>query len=270
MDKRVITIIIFFAILAVLLIIGATVFVVRDVQVSFATVEESTVITSEEIIQASEIKTGKNIFAISESKAVANIEQVYPAVKVINIERKFPSIIIVHVTARIPVMVVKISGHEKYAMLDREMFVMQILTAEEILVREAQFGRKLTKADYELSLSEVVTGEIIAEEGSDMNVLAQNIVVAFEKQGLVNGEFSDFIVGLKIRQEIHSSAYEITLKTRTGVDLRFEDGDINKKVDLAYKWYCNEIKEKGSDADEVTTGYIIYNNEIDNFVWYRY
>ncbi|HKL94707.1 MAG TPA: FtsQ-type POTRA domain-containing protein [Clostridia bacterium] len=273
MDKRVITIIIFFAVLAVLLIIGATVFVVRDVEVSFATAEESNVITSDEIITASQISTGKNIFAISETRAVSNIEQAYPAVKVINIERKFPSTIIVHITARIPVMAVKISGQDKYAMLDREMFVMQIVSADELVLREVQYKRALTKTNYELQAKDVALGEIILEKASIMNVLSQHLIVAFEKQGLLNKEFSDFIVNINIVQEAHSSAYNLTLKTRTGVDIMFEDGDFDEKVAMAYSWYCDEIERKGSDSDTVTSGYIIYNNGVDNqgyFSWYRY
>lgn len=275
MDKRVVTIIIFFAVFAVLLIIGATVFVVRDIEVSFATAEEANVITSEEIMAASEIETGRNIFAISETRAVFNIEKAHPAIKVINIERKFPSTIIIHVTARIPILAVQISGGQNYAMLDREMFVVEVVSQAELIARETQFGYSLTRAGYQLDAADVILGEVVDEDASNENVITQNLIVAFEKQNLLNQEFSDFIAEVKVTRESGRSVYDVAMTTRSGLDILFEaNSDLKDEVRLSYAWYCAEIARVGSNAESVTTGYIAYISDDDNedgyFTWYRY
>jgi hypothetical protein len=275
MDKRTVTIIVFFAVLAVLLILGATVFVVRDVEVSFASDDEKNVIDSQLITQSSGIESGKNIFALSEAKAVKSIEQAHPAIKVINIERKFPSTVVIHVTVRIPVVAVKIEGQTNFAMLDREMFVVQILSGEELLAREAQLGYELSLTNYELKAAQVTVGQRVPENAKNENIIAQNIIAAYAKLNLVNRNFCDFISRIYITKEVGRSIYDITLRTVSGVDIKFEaTGNISEKARLSYLWYQNEVREKGLNAESVKEGYIVYisaENEKDSyFAWYRY
>lgn len=278
MDKRVVTIIAFFAVFALLLIIGATVFVVRDVQVSFLSADESNVIASEDILSSSGITAGRNIFAVSEIKAVSSIESAHPAIKVINIERKFPSTIIIHVTVRIPIIAVKVKDQNNYAMLDREMFVVQILSLNELTEREKQLGYSLTRVNYELSETNVKLGHTVPASASNENAVVQNLIVAYEKENLLNKEFCGFVKRIFITKEVGRSIYDVTMDTVSGVDIKFEaSGNLLDKANLSYKWYLNEKLTLGPSAESLTSGYIVYIPPTVNdgkskgyFTWYRY
>ncbi len=270
LDKRAITLIVFFVVFAITLIVCGTLFIVRDVQVSYATDYEKNFITASEIVDASQIKFGKSIFVVSESNSVSAIEGKYPAVKVINIERKFPSKIIIHITLRTPIYAVKIKDKDLYAELDREMFVVKKVTS-------AELDDNLTKVNYELQDEKVVVGKVVAENVSRENIIAQNIAIAFEDEKIANKAFCDFVKHVSI--SIDDNAYSVEVTINTGLKILFSTSEFDKagidnKISLAYKWYLAEIDKNGSGSDKLTSGcYIEYKavgaNPVGEFFWYR-
>ena len=64
-DGRILALIIAFAIIAVVLILFATVFLVRDISVGYSVKGEETVVSQKQIVDASGIKLNKNILYVN-------------------------------------------------------------------------------------------------------------------------------------------------------------------------------------------------------------
>lgn len=112
---------IFFGIIAIFIILCFTVFTVKTVQVEFAT-SQSHAWSEEEIISSAEIPMGKNILFFSKQGHVDKLEKKYPYLEVINIETVFPSKLVIHCAEREEIFAVQ--REEDYIILDDEFKVL--------------------------------------------------------------------------------------------------------------------------------------------------
>lgn len=121
MKKRLVILFICLFLVAVVLILNGTLFVVRSIDAAEYYGEE---FDKEKVISSCGIQTGKNIFTISEDLVIKNIEINNPLLKVLAVARNFPDSIEITVMRRKPLLC--IAYKDKYCIVDRELSVMEI------------------------------------------------------------------------------------------------------------------------------------------------
>ena len=90
--------ILFFIVLVIVL--GSTVFSVKEVSLNFMSEKVNVHDTDEEIIQNSELKVTGSIFLVNKTQIKETIQKTYPYIRVINVESVFPDKIIINVAER--------------------------------------------------------------------------------------------------------------------------------------------------------------------------
>lgn len=246
-DGRILALIIAFAIIAVVLILFATVFLVRDISVGYSVKGEESVVSRQQIIDASGIKTNKNILFISESEATANIQSKYPQIKVINIERKFPSEVIIYVTVRVPVVKVELDDG-LFALLDREMSVVDVMTVDEVSAFETEKNYTLTSVRFTLKSAAVKIGKIVSPSSSPELCVVQNCIMALENLDILNQSFCSFITNVSVEpndKTLYADGdYVATLKTSDGVDIKISSLSTGSLIAGAYEKYESLSEEQ--------------------------
>ena len=246
-DGRILALIIAFAIIAVVLILFATVFLVRDISVGYSVKGEESVVSRQQIIDASGIKTNKNILFISESEATANIQSKYPQIKVINIERKFPSEVIIYVTVRVPVVKVELDDG-LFALLDRDMSVVDVMTVDEVSAFETEKNYNLTSVGFTLKSAAVKIGKIVSPSSSPELCVVQNCIMALENLDILNQSFCSFITNVSVEpndKTLYADGdYVATLKTSDGVDIKISSLSTGSLIAGAYEKYESLSEEQ--------------------------
>ena len=110
--KRLIILCSILSVLAVLIILTSTVFMLSSVKVNFL-MNEMQVLSeadAEGIIKSAKFNYGTNILFAKFNKQSARIEKAYPFTNVYKIERKFPNKLIVHIVERSPAVHIKQDG----------------------------------------------------------------------------------------------------------------------------------------------------------------
>ncbi len=274
MDKRVLALIIIFAIIAITLILCATVFLLRNVEVGYSAVGEDAVVSKEEIIAASGLKPNKNVLFINEKQIVSNVQQKYPQVKVINVERVFPNKVIIYVTVRVPILAVSVG--DEFALIDREMFVTDIVSSDELIQKQNAYGYEFIRVNFSLPSEKAVQGKQIAADVSKELCVVQNVIAGYENLdddlGLLNQNLRSFVESVKVVENdgsVYSDGEYIALiKTSTGVEIRLPSVNLGKLINLSYDWYNNLIDSSNAeDVSKLNSGFVIYKNE--KFVWYE-
>ncbi|HPD02197.1 MAG TPA: FtsQ-type POTRA domain-containing protein [Eubacteriales bacterium] len=263
MNKRLITLLIFLAVTVVVVILNFTVFTVSSVEVKFA--GEGGHISEDEILEAAAIKPANNIFTISEHLVVSRIQSKLPSVKVINIERVFPNKIIIHVAVRHPVLAFKAVGTDTFALVDREFCVVEVLESSALAQSETEDG-PITKTNVEISSENLKAGINLIDTQRSEIIILQNIVAAFENLEIYGGAFSAFV------SEINLDAEKLTVSTRSGVAFEISASAltvISERISAAYGWYQSASSSEDAEVrGRVTHGFIRYDAELSEFVWY--
>ena len=129
--KRLIAIFIILAIVTLIVILGSVVFTVQSVSVDFLTTRiYSQNITDEEIISTANIPYSKSVFTLEKDVYTQALEKQYPYLKVESIETKFPNKISIHLSEREPLYAININDTGDYAILDKELKVLQLSTSD--------------------------------------------------------------------------------------------------------------------------------------------
>ncbi|MGN0795567.1 MAG: FtsQ-type POTRA domain-containing protein [Christensenellales bacterium] len=274
MDKRVLALIIIFAIIALTLILCATVFLLRDIEVGYAVKGEEAIVSSEEIISASGLKLNKNVLFISEKQIVSNIQTKYPQVKVINVERVFPNKVIIYVTVRVPVVAVSVG--DSFALLDREMFVTDILSQQELEDRQSEYGYEFIKVNFSIPSEKAVKGRQIPSDVSAELCVVQNVIAGYENLGLLNQNLRSFVEKIDVIANdgtYSEGEYMAKIKTVTGVELRLPSVNLGKYINSSYEWYNGIISSSDSEElKKLNGGYVIYTGTSANnfgYVWFE-
>lgn len=274
MDKRVLTLIIIFAVIALALILCATVFLLRHIEVGYARSGEENILSKDKIIAASGLKINKNVLFIKEKQIIANIQAKYPQVKVTNVERVFPNKVIIYVTVRVPILAVK--AGEKYALLDREMFVTDLVDEIELKNKSEEYGYEFLTVDFTLPSDKAVVGKQVSADVSKELCVVQNVIAGYENlgenHGFLNQDVCSFIKRIEIGENnkaVYSEGdYIAKIFTVTGVEFRLPSVNLWKMLSGSYKWYSNTLVSSDvSDAKKLNGGFVIFNGE--KFVWYE-
>lgn len=270
MDKRVLTLIIIFAVIALALILCATVFLLRHIEVGYTTSGEENILSKDKIIAASGLKINKNVLFIKEKQIIANIQAKYPQVKVTNVERVFPNKVIIYVTVRVPILAVK--AGEKYALLDREMFVTDLISESELKNKSKEYGYEFLTVDFTLPSDKAVVGKQVSADVSKELCVVQNVIAGYENLGFLNQDVCSFIKRIEIvenNKAVYSEGdYIAKIFTVTGVEFRLPSVNLGKMLSGSYKWYSDtSVSSDVSDAKKLNGGFVIFNGE--KFVWYE-
>lgn len=274
MDKRVLTLIIIFAVIALALILCATVFLLRHIEVGYTTSGEENILSEDKIIAASGLKINKNVLFIKEKQIIANIQSKYPQVKVTNVERVFPNKVIIYVTVRVPILAVK--AGEKYALLDREMFVTDLISESELKNKSKEYGYEFLTVDFTLPSDKAVVGKQVSADVSKELCVVQNVIAGYENlgenHGFLNQDVCSFIKRIEIGENnkaVYSEGdYIAKIFTVTGVEFRLPSVNLWKMLSGSYKWYSDTLVSSDvSDAKKLNGGFVIFNGE--KFVWYE-
>lgn len=266
MDKRVLTLIIIFAVIALALILCATVFLLRHIEVGYERSGEENIISKDKIIAASGLKINKNVLFIKEKQIIANIQAKYPQVKVTNVERVFPNKVIIYVTVRVPILAVK--AGEKYALLDREMFVTDLISESELKNKSKEYGYEFLTVDFTLPSGKVIVGKQVSADVSKELCVVQNVIAGYENLDFVNQYVCSFIKRIEIvenNKAVYSEGdYVAKIFTVRGVEFRLPSVNLGKMLSGSHKWYSDT--SVSSDV-KLNGGFVIFNGE--KFVWYE-
>lgn len=262
MNKRMVTLCVGFALIAIVLILNGTVFSVDQISVEFdqPQTEEEQIRLSEEVVKASGLEKGKNVFIVSESTMVRNIQSAVPSVRVLGIERVFPNKIVIYASKRIAVLAIPFKQGQQntnsYAIVDCDMVVLAIKD-------------KLLEGIASVSGFELV-GNLNIQPGNVLDVAfgeeifyLQNISMSFRYAGLSSDEIVAFVSDVSFSDNI------LHIKARSGVDIilgsvrDLTTEVIKQRISKVYEWY------KGYDetSPEILGGYVVYNPNLGDFVW---
>lgn len=262
MNKRMVTLCVGFALIAIVLILNGTVFSVNQISVQFdqAQTAEEQLSLSEEVINASGLKEGKNVFIVSESTMVRNIQTAVPSVRVLGIERVFPNKIVIYASKRIAVMAIPFKQGQQnnysYAVVDCDMVVLSIKD-------------KLPEGLASVSGFELV-GNYNIQPGNVLDLAfgeeifyLQNISMSFQYAGLTPDEIVAFISDVTFADNI------LHIKARSGVDIilgsvrDLSTEVIKERIKKVYQWY----KSYDESSPEILGGYVVYNPNLGDYVW---
>ena len=126
MNKRIIVLLMCLIIVIIPVVLFSAVFVVRDVDV--VGIGDEFEFDENKLAADSGIPSGSSIFILSESAARHNIELKNPTIKVVNIERIFPNKVVVNITKRVPMIAINVKSTSMYALVDRELRVVDIVS----------------------------------------------------------------------------------------------------------------------------------------------
>lgn len=233
MTKRTTILFVCLIILAILLILNGTVFVVKDVAVvDYYGQEES--LDKPKIAELSKV-SGNNIFTISESVAIKNIESVMPEVKVVEVVRQFPSSIKIVVHKRVPILGIK-NGDSGFIVVDREC---QVLTGVNSL---EESDVDLIEVDG-VTISKATLGEKLSLKGNSFVRLTQ-IIDSFERIGEQGYRDANLCL---IVEKISFAGDNVSIKMEEGVELRFDASvDCLKKLQVLVSCYNDKPEYRSS------------------------
>lgn len=131
MKKRtIISLSIFFGIIALILLSFWTLFGLKSISVDCETTTKNLTVNESEIVEASGLKKGSCVLFESKKKARQNIENYvsknenFAYINIINIETKFPNKIVIHIAEREELFAVSWQG--KFLICDRDFVVLRI------------------------------------------------------------------------------------------------------------------------------------------------
>lgn len=191
-------------------------------------VEGNTVLTAEEIIQLSELAPGTNIMKVQTADAVSRLE-LHPSIKRAAIKRKLPNSLIINIIERSPLALVV--GQGGFIAVDEEGYYIK-------KINDLQ--------DNKMPIISSVSVDDNVRPGQRLET--SGLTAAINLIKLVKTEFL-----VHIAEVIAPSQYSLTLKTVSGVEVRFgEPVDIERKIQIMEKL----LFENGASINSQTVEYI--------------
>ncbi len=215
MNKRLIIVFVCMAVFVLTLVVGAVVFSINDVDILLAS-DENVAFDKTKILDTSGIKKGQSIFTIDKELACSKIEKQFPELKV-EISRAFPNKVRIHLWTRTAIFKVQLNDSDKYAILDRELKVVKIVSGGEAYMK----GELIPLENYNLNGSEEILGDFIKDDNIDLNALRQ-VIEALEGLGVTNEripatfERFEFVTSQKLKMK---STLGITLVINTNANI---------------------------------------------------
>lgn len=214
MNKRLVIIFACIAVFVLILVVGAVVFTVSDVNILLSS-EQTIAFDKTKILQTSGIKKGQSVFTIDAEEASGKIEKQFPMLKVVKIERVFPNKVRINLDVRTPIIKVKIAGSDNYCVMDRELKIVAIVDNDS----DTYEGNNLLSIEnYEYTADENCLGDFASGDKTIDNI--KEILGALETRELVNSRvpatFEKFVV--ESEAILMQSKLGIMLLIRTNTD----------------------------------------------------
>ena len=204
MNKRMMVILIFLIVIAVILVICGTLFRVKSITVDCA---QNDRFTSKDITVAADSAMYKNIITVSKDSIEQNIEKSVPYAKVAYVEKCATSTLVIHVQTRYEIVAIKLAADAGYLLADRDMKVLR--TAKE-LPENACFIRGV-----EIASDRAVAGTFLTDKDFNDCTLLKNMIslacleipaLAIEDRFVTYFRCIDFSNQAEIRVETTDSA----------------------------------------------------------------
>ncbi len=247
MSKKLVGIIITIVVVAVLITVACLVFMINGIEVESAS---DTVLTStdiDSIIEDSKIVNHSSVFGVDEEIATSNIEALHPYVKVISIERKFPSKVCINVSKRTAVFAYPIEDGSTYALLDREMKVLEIVSDLNEYKNQNKYVTVLSGA----SSTAVQTGTFLTLPWLS-NILS--VAEKLDNIHFINKRFATFIPEIKYVENGENSYYFLTTNTGVTFVLNNNTLSIGEHFSTQYSNYINVLT-----SSQKQSGYVVIN-----------
>jgi len=250
--KRLIIISSILSVLAVMIVLASTVFMLRSVEVDIVSSNNSVIseAQSDEIIKAAKFNYGGNVLFMNFSKQTERIEESFSYVKVEKIERKFPNKIVVHISERTPAAYAETDQY--VYVLDKDLKILNVVAKAEFnsenpslpqsallvpkinitIPETAHAGAKLNDAEARYILQSIVAG--VLKSGGEMIELSE-ISLSYEES-----------THLRILVSVHNRTLKIRFK---GKD------DLETKVWTGYYEYCQTADSAGVFEQLTETDY---------------
>lgn len=250
MNKRVAILFACIAIFIVLVVLGAAVFVVREITVL---APETLAELKPKIVSDSNIKQNTSIFSLSEERVAKSIEKSNPYVMVVDVERVFPNSVRIRVEERKPIIGVKLENDGRTVLLDEELKILEIT--------DNVVNYKIVPINgYILSgIGNESVGSKIADN-SDTYVLSElsEIIAAMKPHGFIGVRFAAFIKSINLEYNnlvIMKTVYGAEIVMRTNTTL-----SASQQFDSLYSYFCNlsDKNVKGYIYVDKATGVGVY------------
>lgn len=229
MTKKKLTLFICLLVVALLLVLNGTLFVVRDIEVIDYRGEQTGM--DKQLIAEYAGITGKNIFTVSEKIAKENVEKMMPYVKVEDIVRKFPWSVEIVVSMRVDIIAIKNSDNG-YAIIDKDGVVMKNTATLDEFEPIAVFNTETPVT--------AAIGQVIGLDTSTLNRIKQ-IVTTFEQMGDAGYRYKNFC---RVVETITFEDVSVSIKMREGATLVYDsDEDATNKLHALVS-YLNSHPEK--------------------------
>ncbi len=251
MNKRLIIAFICLVVIAIPIIVISAVFTVGSIDV--IAIGDGFEYDEEAIIENTGIKLGSSIFTVSEKKAIDNVESKDPTIKVVNIERIFPNKVVLNIVKRIPIVAIKTK--DAYALIDREMRVVEItdtLAGRDLVIYE---GYTLDKEGLDLS-------GIIELPKSNLGVyILDGIVKGFVAKEYVNSRLPAIVRSVSVNYDL--SIASVNIETGTSFEI-FVNSNVSIKDQLVSVIGIYE-KDREDESSRIKSG--AYYFDTDNNAW---
>ena len=178
--KKLVIISVILSVIAVMIVLASTVFMLKSVTVDIVS-ENNEVVAEKDadaIIKKAKFNYGGNVLFMNFSKQIARIESAFPYVKVEKIERKFPNKAILHISERTPAAYTT-TGEFVY-ILDKELKVLDCLYASDFNAGNENLpasALNVPKIDLEIergtSAGQIVNNQIV-------KLVVQSIILGLE------------------------------------------------------------------------------------------
>ena len=230
-NRRLLTLLIVFACIAVLIVLCSSAFSVKEITITGESLE-GTDMTKENLIDSLGIKSTTNIFLVKRSKCLENLERRFPYIKVNKIDKKLPDGIEVNISIRKEMYLVKIQDG-LYAYLDGEGRVLKVCEANPI-------GSTIYPCLVYFNGMSIDRENFI--EGTDADIpllyVLQDMATALNKEGC---SVEDSYNLLKQATIISGYSTHLEIETNYGLtlEIRKADADLCEKLEYALEVYKN-------------------------------
>lgn len=255
MNKRLIIVFVCIAIFVLVLVMGAVIFTINDVDILLSS-NDNVAFDKTQILNTSGIKQGQSVFTINEKQASEKIEKQFPKLKVVKIERAFPNKVRVHLDVRKPILKMKVKNTDTYIVLDRELKIIDKTNdnTDKYLDKTITL---ISGLDFDANNSKDCLGDFLQTDDQNISAL-KKVIAEMEKFQVVNERFCATFDKIFV-----DKAKSITLKSVLGISIVVRTNttvDVAKQTDLLFnKFY-------GMSGDERENKAFIYVNNNGSLV----
>ena len=247
--KRLIILCSILSVIAVLIVLASTVFMLSSVKVNFleSGMQVLSELDAQQIVKSGKFKYGSNILFSDFEKQMARIEKAHPFAKVHKVERKFPNKAIVHISERSPACHVKQNGN--VYVLDSEFKVLLVVYQENFNSGNTQIPSNALNTPQ---LVGVTLSEGISSGDFEDNAVAMAIIKSIQNS---LEKISHSILDLskidisqdknnQLMLNLHVGENQLTLQV-------VGDTSLQTKLTNGFFTYFNHLKENGDTAGKI-------------------